>query len=527
MRINRKLVLGLILFFGLLVRIIPLDFPNFTADEARVGYRGYTLATEGRDELGRNFPFLFNSHKDYQFPLTSYLTALGEAIFGKSDFGARLPFVVIGVLLILPVFKISQKFSPNPNFHLLNAFLIASSPVLIYLSKVPNEIIVLTTLFTVLYYFLNRKSQKLLVIVILLILISLTSKMSFFILPPFVIYSLYQQKKMSKNIKKFFAVFCISIIVCGLVLFFTNPQAKRSFIENNFSIVSDLTISNGINTLRGEGLQANLPAFLERVLFNKLHFLPIGFLHWSSHFNPALFFGQLDPQGKFNFLSSGAFAEFLIFPLILGIVLSVKSEKRILMMFPYFLIMTFPAFISYPRMNLDLLVLILPFIVPIIALGLVKLNKILLLLLIFSVIFKILITLVNIPLEIKKTNEVRPYWVKELARDIFESSKDNLTAISDTAISDIAPFIQWYSPFNPKDAFLNINSPYKYIQYDLGKIKIINSETKIDQCSGTQYVAYLGERDLNQIKNIDIKTSTVYGSGNRAISLLQEKICLD
>lgn len=519
--------MGLIIFFGLLVRVIPINFPILTSEEARLAYRGYTLATAGKDELGRKFPLIFNSQEDYQFPLTSYLTASGEFVFGKSDFGARLPFIISGVLIILLAFKVSEQLNFNSNFHLLSAFLVASSPVMIYLSRVPNGIIILTNLFTALYYFLNRKSQNLLIIVILLILIVLTSKIAFFILLPFVIFTLYQQKEKSKAIKKLIIAFCIGIVAIGLVLFFTNPQAKRSFLENNFSIVADLTITNGINTLRGEGLQSGLYPLVERALFSKLDYIPVGFLHWSSHFNPAMFFGQPDFEGRINFPTSGAFAEVLILPFILGIVISIRWEKRILMLFPYIIIMTFPAFFSYPKINLELLVLILPFIVPIITLGLIKLNKILLLLIIFLVILKILLSLFNIPLEIKKTNDRRPYWVKGLAEDIFESSKTNPTVISDTATPDIAPFIQWYSSFNPKDAFLEVNSPYKYIQYDLGRIKVINSETKISECSNSQYIAYLGERDLNKIKSIDIKIQTTYGPENKSVSYILEKICLD
>lgn len=527
MRRNRIFILGLILFFGFIIRVIPIDFPFFTSEEARIAYRGYSLATEGKDELGRAFPLLFNSQEDYQFPLTSYLTAIGELIFGKSDFGARIPFVILGVLLILLTFKMSERFSSNSKFGLLSAFLIASSPVMIYLSRVPNGIIILTNLFTALYYFLNRKSQNILIIILLFILIILTSKVALFILSPFVIFTLYQQKEKSKTIKKLIVAICIGVTAFGLIVFFANPQAKRSFLENNFSIVADLTITNGINTLRGEGLQAGLYPLVERALFSKLNYIPVGFLHWSSYFNPSLFFGQLDFEGKINFPTSGAFAEVLIFPLLLGVVLAIKWEKRILMMFPYFIIMTYPVFFSYPKINLDLLVLILPFIVMIITLGLVKLNKRLLLLAISLVVFKILITLLNIPLEIKKTNDIRPYWVKGLVKDIFESSKTNPTVISDTAISDIAPFIQWYSSFNPKDAFLEINSPYKYIQYDLGRIKVINSETNISKCLDKPYIAYLGERDLSKIKSADIKTDIIYGPDNKAVSLLLEKICLD
>ena len=71
-------ILGIIIFLAFFIRVYNLPFPAFTADEARIAYRGYTLANLGKDEMGRTFPVIFNSLSDYQLPVTSYLAAFGE-----------------------------------------------------------------------------------------------------------------------------------------------------------------------------------------------------------------------------------------------------------------------------------------------------------------------------------------------------------------------------------------------------------------------------------------------------------------
>src|SRR3989344_2682579 len=95
----------LIIFAAFIIRILNLPFPVFTSDEASVAFRGYTLATTAKDELGRVAPILFNSSEYYQLPAVSYITALGMLVFGKTDFGARAPFILTSVVIVLLIFK--------------------------------------------------------------------------------------------------------------------------------------------------------------------------------------------------------------------------------------------------------------------------------------------------------------------------------------------------------------------------------------------------------------------------------------
>ena len=65
------LLFSIIFFISVFIRLINISLPFFTADEARIAYRGYVLASLGKDELGRSYPLIFNSKNDYQLPVTS------------------------------------------------------------------------------------------------------------------------------------------------------------------------------------------------------------------------------------------------------------------------------------------------------------------------------------------------------------------------------------------------------------------------------------------------------------------------
>src|SRR3990167_3269495 len=172
----------ILVVLALFLRIFNFSFPAFTTDEARIAYRGYVLYTSGVDELGRKFPYLFNSLDDYQLPLISYISTLGAGIFGKSELGTRIPFIIMGLILMLLTYKVATQLSREKTFHFLSAFIVATSPGLIFVSKIPNESIVLTTLFLLLFYLLNKDRRNLLLILLTIILLIFTSKFSWFIL---------------------------------------------------------------------------------------------------------------------------------------------------------------------------------------------------------------------------------------------------------------------------------------------------------------------------------------------------------
>lgn len=513
-----------------IVRIINFDFPFFTSDEARIAFRGYALATTGKDEFGRLFPILFNSLEDYQLPAVSYLTAGGEFIFGKSEFGARIPFIIIGVALVFLIYQIAKIFSTDPSFWFISALVAAFSPGLIFLSKVPNEAIVLTFIFTLLFYLLVTKKDLLLVVLTMIISV-LISKQAWFILFPFTSFTLIFFLKSLDQKRKLIVIGLSAVIVSlTLTLFLIVPQAKRSLLENNFSIFSDVTIKNGIDRLRGQGMESGWPRFIDRILFNKAHFLTTGFLHWLSNISPAIYFGQFDGSGKMNYSYLGSWPKILIIPFSLGLVLLIKKgDQKKWLLLPYFLLLTYPSVFVYPNLSLELVTLTLPFMALIIAFGFGQFNKKITILILFLMIIELVINIFNLTPDYKNTAALRPAWIGRLASNIFEKSQSYKTAVSDDIVSDIVPYVEWYTSFSPQEGFLQVNSPYKFRQYQLANIKIVGSDENYTSCGVSELVeVFTSNRDLNKIKRqFDAKIVQTYKDNNgEDKAYLIEKVCI-
>lgn len=530
MKFDKSWLIIFLLLSAFIIRLFPTDFPKFTTDEARIAARGYTLMKTGKDEFGRNFPLVFNSLEDYQLPVVSYITAIGELIFGKSEFGARIPFILIGTLLVLLTYKIAKSFSQDSFIWYISAFVVAFSPGLIFLSKVPNETEVLTFIFTLLFYLLINKKNLLLVVPVMIISV-LTSKQAWFILLPFTFFTvIFYQKSLEKKKKLKLTGIALIIVFLTFVLFLTIPQAKRSLLENNFSLFSSLTIKNGIDKLRGQGIQSGWPQFIDRFLFNKAFFLIVGFLHWLSNISPAVYFGQLDNSGRMNYSFLGAWSKILLIPFSLGLYFLIRKgdqQKKLLLLF--FLILTFPSFFVYPNASLEVVLLTLPFMALVIAFGFEQLNKKITTLILFLMITEVIINIYKLTPDYRNTTALRPIWVTGLTNDIHDESKVNKTAVSDDIVFDIVPYIEWLTLFNPIDGYIQVESPYKYRQYKLTNIKIVGSDESFTTCMiNDQINPFVSNRDLNKIRQqFEVKIIKTYKDSNDQIIAYQiERACV-
>lgn len=526
-----SVIITLILIFSFVLRITNLTFPSFTAEEARIASRGYSLARVGSDELGRRFPVVFNSLDDYQLPVVSYLTMIGIAFFGKNDLGARLPFILIGTLVVLLTYKISKSFSKDDHFRLISAFIVATSPTLIFLSKIPNEAIILCfILILILHLLVSNKSLWLVTLAMMAAVF--ISKLAWFILLPYLLYILwfYNQKK-----QPFLTSVAVAIVLSSFLLFLSIPQSKRSLIENNFSLFSDITIGNAINRLRGQGIESGWPALIDKLLFNKSHFLIAGLVHWLSHLDPALYFGQFDKSGKLSFSYLGTWVKILMIPFAVGVFKIIQTgDRRNRSLFLLFLILTYPAIFIYPIFSLELIILILPYMALIIASGLtniIKFNKKIALLIFCLLIFELALNLYNLSPEYKNTNTIRPGWVKQITIDVFHSSQTNQIAISDDFVADITTFINWYTPLGDKVTDFNIAWPYRFRQYNLSNIKVIGHDNEFRPCGiNEKLTIFVSQRDLNKIQHeFQVKASKSYQDSLQQdqVFLIPEGICLD
>ncbi|KKQ14689.1 MAG: Glycosyl transferase family 39, partial [Candidatus Daviesbacteria bacterium GW2011_GWA1_36_8] len=358
---NKKALL-LIILIGFLLRVAYISFPAFSSEEARISFRGYVLSSEGKDELGRDYPVLFNSSTDYQLPLVSYITALGVKLFGKNDLGVRIPFIIIGTLLIYLVYINSKKFLKDEKFNLISTFIAACSPALIYISKIPNESIVLIFLLLLIFYLLTKNKINLVLVSAVLILLALTSKAAWFIMVPFITLTIFiANNKIGTRQKMFTVILSLVFVIIAVSTFLLIPQTQRSFIENNFSIFAEQSLTSSINRLRGQGINEGWPFFVDRLLFNKLHILFIGLVYYLSQFSLSSFFGWFDTKSIYSFVLGGLLPKVTIIPFFLGIFLLIRYKgKHISFAGILMLSITFPALFVYPGLSLNLFILLTP-----------------------------------------------------------------------------------------------------------------------------------------------------------------------
>lgn len=529
-------IISLLCILAFLIRLFPINFPPFTTDEARIAYRGYALSSNGVDELGRNFPFIFNSLSDYQLPLTPYITVLGVAIFGKEDLGARIMFIIAGTLIAFLTYKIAPRFASGKDFAFLSSLIVAFSPALIFFSKIPNEFIILTFLILLLFYILTREKINLIFVFGFIFLILLTSKLAWLILPPFIILTcFYFSFGLSKRNKIIIsaASFILSLLI--IFLFLQIPQGVRSLSENNFYISQSDTVKNGIAALRGQGLESKWPDYVERLLFNKGQYISVGMFHWLSHLNLSVLFGQFDNSGNVSFAGMGAFPKILIIPFIFGLVSQIRKSLDIrisaLLIYPF--ILTYPLLFIYPLLSPHVVILILPFLSFICAYGLINLNKYIKSLIICLAILELIINLANTSFNLKVSNNYRPEWVKSIVNEGYNLSKNSKVAFSDDITLDIIPFLQWHNAIGIENTSLD-QFPYRFRQTRLKNIITIGSNDIFYNCGLDEPThIFASERDIKEIKrwlNIDTDkiVKKIYSDNleQRIASLLEPTVCI-
>lgn len=164
-----KHFLGLLIFIFLIslsLRIYKLgSLPNsLHQDEIMNGYVGRFIFLNGIDLYGNKWPLIyFDRFGDYPNVLPMYLSGLSTFIFGVNEFAIRFPIALIGSLIIIPIFFISDLIFKDKITALFSSLFIGLMPWHITLSRSTSEGILGSTSFAFALFFLFKAltSQKL------------------------------------------------------------------------------------------------------------------------------------------------------------------------------------------------------------------------------------------------------------------------------------------------------------------------------------------------------------------------------
>src|SRR3989344_8165914 len=113
--LNKKniysIIFGCIILLSIVLRFYQLGInpPSLDWDEASIGYNAYSILKTCADEYGNRLPLSFRSFDDYKPPVYIYLTVISVALFGLTEFAARFPTAVIGVLAVIVVYCLVQE----------------------------------------------------------------------------------------------------------------------------------------------------------------------------------------------------------------------------------------------------------------------------------------------------------------------------------------------------------------------------------------------------------------------------------
>lgn len=495
---GQSLAVFLLILLALLLRAVNFSFPPLNAEEARLSSRGFYLATTFKDELNRPLPFIFNSLEDYKLPSTSYLTALGILFFGKNDFGARIVFIIFGTSLVYVIYLLTKLISNNFLTSILAGWITATSPFLIFISRTPNQLVIVISLFCLLLYLLLKRSSFYPIFLVIIILV-LTSKNAWFIIPV-LIYGGTTLSHWNRQKKRILILFSIGVCFLSVATFLLFPQSKRSLLENNFTLFSDIGIQNSINSFRGQGIESGW-GLLSKLFFNKLHFLLDGLLSWLSVFNPFIFFGKFDSVGIINFPLTSIFQNFLIIPLLTALSFILKDKNRLYNLLPFFLILTFPIFFNPEDDNIELTLLITPLVSIFIGFGIYKMGKYLGIAFMILALFSTAIILFSTPIYYKHFNEYRPNWFKKAVTKI--DGINIPVAMSDDLTQDNVVFITWFGQDSRIKDFSKVNFPYKFSPYVTENVLLTDNKQTFRGCNDDEeYVLILSKRDLKKVNGL-------------------------
>lgn len=333
----KTILLILIIFVAGFLRFYNLGVnpPSLSWDEAALGYNGYSLGIDGRDEFGTLLPYRYlESFGDFKPPVYSYLDIIPVKIFGLNEFAVRFPSALFGTLsVLLTYFLVKEIFYAKKkilifdieSLALLSSLIFALSPWHIMLSRAAFEANVATFLIilgTLLFLLgINRKGYYFIFSAIAFALTFYTFNSSRVFVPLFVLaISICTIKDLMKKKKEVLIAGVIGVLmILPILSFLRSPQAKIRFNEVN--IFSDISIIQNSNKKIAEHNNSQLA----KIVYNRrIGYAQVFAKHYLDHFRPDYLFISGDNNPRFSVRKLGQMYVWDAVFLIVGAVMLFK-----------------------------------------------------------------------------------------------------------------------------------------------------------------------------------------------------------
>ncbi|OGY16751.1 MAG: hypothetical protein A2784_04680 [Candidatus Chisholmbacteria bacterium RIFCSPHIGHO2_01_FULL_48_12] len=390
------IILILLLAAGLRLVQLGQNPPGLYWDEVSLGYNAYSILTTGRDEHGEFLPLTrFKAFGDYKPPGYIYATVPSIALFGLNEFSVRFPSALAGVIMVWLMYLLVKELFPvhlggvqghprGVQVATLAALILAISPWHVQLSRVAFEAM-LAAAFNLagIYFFVKaiHKSGWYLILSAIFFGLTVYTFNSNRLLTPLLVLALtliYAKNLWAKKTAVIVAAIIGLVLALPLIPYWRSPESKLRWHEVN--IFSDLKVileSNRRIAADGGGRVAKL--IHHRYLGHAANFLH----HYFDHFKGQYLWVTGDGNPRFSTQSTGQFYLIEALPLLVGLywllTRSVGWRTSVLLL-AWFFLGPIPAATARETPHALRTVSMLPVPQIIIALGLSKLKKPILLL---------------------------------------------------------------------------------------------------------------------------------------------------
>jgi len=279
--------------------------PGFNQDEAVNGYDAYALGHTLRDHHGIFLPRIFRSFNDTASVALTYITIPFVLIGVLSEWAVRLPVALAGIMGVLLAYLFLKEVSKKETVGLIGAFLLATSPWYITLSRfaLPSNIV---PFFVLLFLWLFAKSihaQKKSLMFLFFSsttagLLTYAHQSTEFFTPLFIFFlSLVYFYKKRQKLFLFLGVYILSVLPLFYVIL-------RYPADNLSRFMSEKLTSSGLSFLRDVAMR------------------------YFDYYSPSFYFGRGDTNIMHHVVGIGSLYGFLSFFLVAAIVLWCVRKKR-------------------------------------------------------------------------------------------------------------------------------------------------------------------------------------------------------
>jgi len=350
-RLDKFIILAFIILITSRFFMLNLFPIGISYDEMEYVLNAKAIFFTGKDVFQNWSPLSFTAIQAHGTALAELPSVILAPIIGLASStlaGARLPYAINGILIVILIYLICNKLF-DKKVALISLLLSIFNPWLFHFSRTAYEApLAITFYLTAIYIFIKNKDWKLLWSLPFLILAFFSSHGTKMMIIPLVLVLLFWNYKYNfnkpKNIKPYFSILFITTLIFLFFVLTINNQpagnrAKEFFIYNS-------SIPNIVNQERQEAIQ--IP--INSLFINKLTYLVKYFItNYISAFSPERLFvyGDGISNSSYTFWKHGMFFILDFIFVILGIVIMYKKNyKAWLLLFILLIISPLPGVIN-------------------------------------------------------------------------------------------------------------------------------------------------------------------------------------